>query len=32
MVDTVTCTEAVKWTAIDDSGEITNRPVKVGNR
>jgi hypothetical protein len=31
-VDTVRCTEAVEWTAMDDSGEITNRPVKVGYR
>jgi hypothetical protein len=32
MVDTVTCTDAVQRTAIDDSGEITNRPVTVGYR
>jgi hypothetical protein len=30
MVNTVRCTEAAKWTAMDDSGEITSRPVKVG--
>jgi hypothetical protein len=32
MVDTVTCTEAVKRTAMDGSGVITNRPVTVGYR
>jgi hypothetical protein len=30
MVDTVTGTEAAEWTAMDDSGEITSRPVTVG--
>jgi hypothetical protein len=32
MVDTVTCTDAVERTAMNDSGVITNRPAKVGYR
>jgi hypothetical protein len=30
MVDTVTSTEAVQGTAMDDSGVITSRPKTVG--